>query len=184
MLSLAQTNRSLNKDTTDYKRTFILNNKVYSVYNNYINVGLGLGYYSNKSELIQSIGADYNFRIKKHRLQFGGSLYGIKLNDFYHGNLKLGIGGKKETKKYLLGFYYGASYNEGFKSIITDSANGPARYRSAGAYLQVQYAYKINWDYGPALSLNFDWNPERFITAIRLDLFFSGAFQKKVPLEN
>jgi hypothetical protein len=181
---IGQTTDKPLKDTVNYNRTFTLEDKVYKVYNNYINAGLGLAYIDNNPYLNQSIGGDFNFKIKQHRLQAGGSLYGIRLNDFYHGNLKFGIGGKKETRKYLIGLYYGATYNEGFKAIITDSANGPDRYRSAGAYLQLQYAYKVKWDYGPALSLNFDWNPYRFISALRLDLFFSGAYQKKRPLEN
>jgi hypothetical protein len=183
-MCLAQNETLIYKDTVNYKRTFILDEKVYKAYNNYINVGLGFASLDNTPYVYQTIGGDFNFRIYQHRLQFGGALYGIRLNDFYHGNLKFGIGGKKETRKYLLGLYYGASYNEGFKTIITDSANGPARYRSAGAYLQLQYAYKVRWDYGPAVSLNFDWNPYRFISAIRLDLFFSGAYQKKKPTDN
>jgi hypothetical protein len=184
MSALAQ-NKPLNpEDTINFKRSFLLDNKVYSVYNNYINAGLGFAYYDYSPYLNRVIGADYNFRIKHHRLQLGAALTGIRLNNFDHSTVKLGIGAKKENKKSLIGFYFGPMFSSGFKPIIRDTLNGPERYFATGAYLQIHYAYKVKWDYGPALSLQFDWNRYRFVSALRLDLFFSGAYQRKVQEEN
>lgn len=165
------------KEEEDFKKEITFDNKQYRVYNNWLSAGAGPSNNSNAPSTQFSIVANYSFHVKKEYLQFGVLLSGDNYGSYNTIQAHGCYGKRKETAKYNLSAFIGPSYTSGF--LFLDSTYSNKAYKALGAYAEVQFIGKIKYDVGIGPSVFVDYNAKRTIIGLRLDLYFSGAYQGK-----
>ena len=161
----------------DKKREVVFKNKRYRVYNNYVSGGAGKCYNSGWKDWEFCPAVDFNFHLNKQYFQFGGLLSGPKLGINNCLQLHACWGYRYERSNYMLAAYGGLSYMGGYYLKVIHDTTYAFSFRTVGAYLALQYVYKIRFDYGFGASAFVDINATQVLSGVKIDLFFSGAYR-------
>jgi hypothetical protein len=176
MIDDDKTNSS-KKHITPLDSTFVIHNKKFKYYNNWLTAGAGwqqnLTY---KRNLGFSGGLDYNFHVKQHYFQLGTNITGEKFGFYNNYQLHLGYGKRFEDKDLHVAAFAGVSYSSGRGKV--DSIYVRA-YSQPGLYVQAEVVLKIAYDVGIGASLFADWNAEQAMTGFRFIVYFSSAYKGK-----
>jgi len=169
------------KKTKPTDSIFIIDNKKFQFYNNWLTLGLGgqqnLTY---QRELGFAGGLDFNFHIKHNYFQTGGLLSGGRYGSYTNYQLHLGYGKRFEDKDYQFAAFVGLSYSLGTRVTQIDSAKYDRKpYSQPGLYLQGEIVKKITYDVGAGFCMFADWNQEQSMIGLRFILYFSGAYMGK-----
>jgi|GEM_PF-686960 len=172
---------ALYKEPFDKKKEIVLQNKRYRIYNNYVDFGLGKCYNSGWQDLQQVLGMDYNFHVKRNHFQAGFLLAGSGFRDNNCVQLHAGWGYRLERCNYHWAAYGGISYSDGYKLQRGTPQNVDTVYKysftAVGGYANVQFYYKLKFDYGIGASAFIDANSKQILTGLRIELFLSGAYK-------
>jgi hypothetical protein len=161
---------------------FVIDNKRFRYYNNWVNVGIGV-----QQNLTYGIGlgfagsADFNFHIKRNYFQIGGQLTGLHLGSYNNYQIHLGYGKRFEDKDVHFAGFAGFSYSSGMGRDSDSTYNRP--YSKPGVYIEGEIVKKISYDIGFGGSLFADWNKEQSMIGARFIVYFSGSFSGKKHLD-
>jgi len=164
------------KEPFDRKREIVFKNKKYRIYNNYVSGGAGKAYNSGWQDLEFCPGLDFNFHLQKQYFQIGGLLAGPRLGINNCLQLHVCYGYRYERSNYMLAAYGGVAYMGGYLKPVNDTSNAML-FKAVGGYIALQYFYKVKFDYGIGATAFLDVNTTQFLTGIRIELFFSGAYR-------
>ncbi len=169
------------KKTVQPDSIFIINNKKFQYYNNWITGGLGgqqnLTY---KRELGFAGGLDFNFHVKHNYFQAGVLLSGVRFGSYTNYQFHSGYGKRFEDKDYHFAAFIGVSYSTGTTITQIDSAKYSRKtYSEPGLYIQGEVIKKITYDVGIGVCMFADWNQEQSMIGLRFILYFSGAYLGK-----
>ncbi|HSH65338.1 MAG TPA: hypothetical protein VLB84_05940 [Bacteroidia bacterium] len=157
---------------------FVIDNKRFQYYNNWINIGIGA-----QQNLTYGIGlgflgsADFNFHIKREYFQLGGLLTGEHLGAYTNYQIHFGYGKRFEDKDVHIAGFAGVSYSTGYGRDSDSTYN--RHYSEPGLFIEGELVKKISYDIGLGGSLFADWNKEQSMIGARFVLYFSGAFRGK-----
>ncbi|HET6226986.1 MAG TPA: hypothetical protein VFF27_11945 [Bacteroidia bacterium] len=173
------------KRLTPLDSQFVIDNKRFQYYNNWINIGLGA-----QQNLTYGIGlgfagsADFNFHIKRSYFQAGAMLTGEKIQSYNNYQVHLCYGTRFEDNDVHVAGFAGISYSSGYGRDTDSTYN--RRYLEPGIYAEAEIVKKISYDIGLGGSLFADWNKEQSMIGARFVLYFSGAFigKEKSSSEN
>lgn len=157
---------------------FVIDNKRFQYYNNWINIGIGTQ--QNLTYGIQlgfAGSADFNFHINRYYFQIGGMLTGLHLGSYNNYQIHLGYGKRFEDKDVHVAGFAGLSYSTGYGRDTDSTYNRP--YSEPGIYLEGEIVKKISYDIGLGGSLFADWNKEQSMIGARFIVYFSGSFRGK-----
>ncbi len=175
---------ALYKQLFDKNQEIILQNKRYRIYNNYLTAGVGKCYnsgwkYGQPWQLSTAI--DYNFHIQKMRFQTGFLLAGPTLGDNSCIQFHAGYGYRFERCNYHWAAYGSLSYTDGYRLEKGYLQNIDTTYKvklsAIGVYANLQFYYKLKFDYGLGVSAFIDANNKQVLSGIRVEFFFSGAYK-------
>lgn len=170
-----QSVKTNDKHLTPLDSQFVIDNKRFQYYNNWINVGFGA-----QQNLTYGIGlgfagsADFNFHIKRSYFQAGVMLTGEKIRSYNNYQAHLCYGTRFEDKDVHIAGFVGFSYSSGYGRDSDSTYN--RRYLQPGIYAEAEIVKKISYDVGLGGSLFGDWNKEQSLIGARFVLYFSGAF--------
>lgn len=155
----------------------ILNGKRFLKYNNWVNVGIGVGEKFDFSELSFPVGVNYNFHIRREYFQLGylrSDIKGLlgKFNPHFFHDLHFCYGRRIETTDYNAALFAGIAFLTGLQDSSTS-------FSGVGAYAELQLTRKVVYDVGYGLSLFINYNRYYPLIGIRLDLYLSNAYIKK-----
>ena len=154
---------------------FVIDNKRFQYYNNWINIGIGA-----QQNLTYGIGlgfagsADFNFHIKRSYFQVGAMLTGEKMRSYNNYQAHICYGTRFEDKDVHIAGFAGISYSSGNGRDSDSTYN--RRYSLPGIYGEAEIVKKISYDIGLGGSLFGDWNKEQSMIGARFVLYFSGSF--------
>jgi len=160
---------------------FVMDNKKFRYYNKWFSCGYGVQQnVTEDSKLGKTLGADFNFHIKRNYFQTGIELTSsdIKFNGgFSNYQFHVGYGWRYEDKDVHFSGFIGPSYSTGFKNTQIDSITMNTRYYyQPGIYTQVEIIKKIAFDVGLGAGIYADWNEEQTLVGLRAILYFSGSY--------
>ncbi|MBI3512242.1 MAG: hypothetical protein HY064_16400 [Bacteroidetes bacterium] len=165
----------------NYKQEFILNNKRYKVWDNWVNFGAGYSFYTNNPKLQFVMGADFNFHIKSIYLNGGGFLSGDNYGLFNNYEIHLGyIPIRHQNTKFHYAVIASPSYSVQYKYFAPGLYESSA-VKSFGFFGEFQFIKKIEYADGVGLAAFFDYTPKNFIIGLRIDGYLSGAYKGYVP---
>lgn len=157
--------------------TFVINNKKFRHYNNWVTAGAGVQQnLTRKYPLGFTGGVDFNFHIKHHYFQLGTNISGEKFGFYNNYQFHGGYGKRYEDKDIHFSGFAGVSYSTGY-GLVDSIYSRP--YSQPGIYLQVDIIKKVTYDVGVGASLYADWNAEQAMAGIRFIVYFSGAYNGK-----
>lgn len=172
---------TLYKAAYDKKTEIVLQNKRYRIYNNYITAGVGKCYNSGWKDAELNTAFDYHFHIQKNHFQAGALLAGPRFGDNNVVQLHVGYGYRLERCNYHWAVYGGLSYSEGYRLqqgyLQQPDTTYKVKLSTIGVYANVQFYYKLKFDYGLGASAFIDANSKQMLGGIRIELFFSGAYK-------
>ena len=155
--------------------TFVLNNKKFRYYNNWLTLGAGVQQnLSYKRTLGFAGGLDYNFHIKDQYFNAGTVITGERFGFYNNYQFHVGYGRRYEDNDFHTSAFAGISYSTGYGKV--DSVYSRP-YQQVGLYIQGELVKKIAYDVGIGVSLFGDFNAEQSIVGARLVLYFSGAYR-------
>lgn len=169
---------------TNHKRripldsVFVIDNKRFQYYNNWINIGIGA-----QQSLTYGIdlgfagSADFNFHIKREYFQVGAMLTGERANSYNNYQIHVAYGKRFEDKEVHVAGFAGLSYSTGYGRDTDSTYN--RHYNQPGLYIEGEIVKKISYDIGLGGSLFADWNKEQSMIGARFILYFSGSFRGK-----
>lgn len=161
----------------NYKREFVIGNKRYRVYDNWVNFGLGAGYHSQNPRLQMVLGLDMNFHIKKAYFNAGGYLSGDGYGQWNNYELHAGyIGYRRQNEKMHTAVMGGLSFTNGYEYIYAGHYLGQA-YNEFGIYAEYQFVRKIEYSTGLGLTAIVNVNKKGILAGLRLDGYLSGAYR-------
>ncbi len=156
---------------------FVIDNKRFQFYNNWINIGAGAQQNLTYGSGLGFAGSvDFNFHVKRNYFQVGGMLTGAGFGSYNNYQIHLGYGKRFEDKEVHVAAFAGISYSMGYgkeDSVYT------RRYLEPGLYIEGEMVKKISYDIGFGGSLFADWNMEQSMIGARFILYFSAAFRGK-----
>ncbi len=158
--------------------TFVINNKVFKYYNNWLTLGGGAQQnlrYNYK--LGFAGGVDFNFHLSQHYFQLGTTITGERFGFYNNYQFHLGYGKRFENKDFHAAGFIGPSYSTGYGKVGDTVYTRP--YKQFGLYGQIEIAKKITYDVGVGAALFADYNSEQSIIGLRFLLYFSGAYKGK-----
>jgi hypothetical protein len=162
---------------------FVIENKRFQYYNNWINIGIGA-----QQNLTYGIGlgfagsADVNFHIKRSYFQVGVMLTGEKVRSYNNYQAHICYGTRFEDKDVHIAGFAGISYSSGNGRDSDSTYN--RRYQHPGIYAEAEIVKKISYDIGIGGSLFGDWNKEQSMIGARFIMYFSAAFIGKEKSSN
>lgn len=154
---------------------FVIDNKRFQYYNNWINIGVGA-----QQNLTYGIGlgfagsADVNFHIKRSYFQIGAMLTGERLRSYNNYQAHICYGARFEDKDVHVAGFAGISYSSGNGRDSDSTYN--RQYQHPGIYAEAEIVKKISYDIGLGGSLFADWNKEQSMIGARFIMYFSAAF--------
>ena len=165
----------------DRKTEIVLQNKRYRIYNNYVTAGIGKCYNSGWKDVELSTAVDYNFHVKRNHFQTGFLLAGPGVRNDNCIQLHVGWGYRFERCNYHWAAYGGVSYSNAYKlqtgyMQVADTTY-KVHFSAVGVYANIQFFYKLKFDYGLGASAFIDANSNQFLTGLRIELFLSGAYK-------
>jgi hypothetical protein len=167
----------------DPKEEIVYDNKRYRVWNSYMTFGGLWGFNTQipgKGNLPspQFVGAmDLNFHIQKEYFQMGAFISGNTFYDKNNVSLHAGWGKRIEKNKYNFAAFGGINYSL-YYPYNKDSLRFDYEARNdLGFYVAVQNFYKIKYDIGIGGTVFAEYNSQRIIYGLRIELFFSGAYR-------
>ncbi len=155
--------------------TFVINNKKFKYYNNWLNLGGG-----PQQNLAYDLplgfqgGLDYNFHIKHHYFQAGAFISGDKIGFYNNYQIHAAYGKRFEDKDFHAGAFIGLSFSSG-RAKVDSVYTRP--YKQPGLYAEAHVVKKVTYDVGIGLSIFGDWNSEQSMIGVRFILYFSSAYQ-------
>lgn len=156
---------------------FVINNKKFKYYNNWLSVGAGgqqnLSY---KLPLGFIGGLDYNFHIKHHYFQLGLNITGEKFGFYNNYQFHGGYGKRYEDKDIHFAGFAGLSYSSGYGKVDSIYTR---KYGQPGGYVQIEIVKKVTYDVGIGAQFFADFNQEQSIVGLKAILYFSGAYKGK-----
>jgi len=165
------------KRTIPIDSTFVINNKKFRYYNNWLTVGGGWQQNVTYNRPLGFTGGlDYNFHVKHHYLQLGTNITGTKFGFYNNYQVHLGYGKRFEDKAIHAAGFAGLSFSSGRKkidSVYIDPFTAP------GIYIQGEVVVKVSYDVGIGASLFGDFNQVQSMIGFRFILYFSGSYQGK-----
>ena len=161
----------------DKKQEIVLQNKRYRIYNNYVTGGVGKCYNSSWQDLETSTSLDYNFHLKRNRFQTGFLLAGPSFRNNNVIQLHAGMGYRLERCNYHWAVYGGVSYSDGYRLQSSSVPDSVFKFSTIGVYSNLQFFYKLKFDYGLGVSAFIDANTREVLTGINIQLFLSGAYK-------
>lgn len=169
------------KKTKPIDSTFVVENKKFQYYNNWLSFGGGVQQNLTYKRPLGFVGnVDFNFHIKSTYLQVGALITGKSFANYNNYQLHLGYVKRFEDKDYHFAAAAGATYSTGFQiETIDDSTTTNRYYSQPGFYLQGEVIKKITYDVGMGFCLFGDWNKEQNMMGLRFTLYFSGAYVGK-----
>jgi hypothetical protein len=159
---------------------FVLNNKKFRYFNNWLTVGAGVQQnttYQRKAGF--TMGGDFMFHIKRRYFQVGTELSGPKFQSYQNYQFHGGIGYRFEDNDVHVSAFIGPTYSIGYQEEQIDTVITNRGYNEVGAYFQVEIIKKIAPDVGLGASLYADWNHEQTLFGLRAILYFSGSYKGK-----
>jgi hypothetical protein len=159
----------------DKKQEIVLQNKRYRIFNNYVSGGIGQCYNSSWQDIETSASLDYNFHLKRNQFQTGFLLVGPSLRDKNVIQFHAGMGYRVERCNYHWSFYGGVSYSDGYR--LQSSSDSVFKFTAIGVYSNIQFYYKLKFDYGLGVSAFIDANSKEALTGMSIQLFLSGAYK-------
>ncbi len=150
----------------------------FKIFNNYINIGSGLGRPIEYNKIWNPTAIEYNFHIKRAYFMIGYQRTDIsgfinrpqknRMND-----LHFCYGFRRETKALNIAYYGGISRPWG---VIKDTLG----FGSIGVYAEAQFVRKLFYDVGAGLSVFGHYNPYMSLFGVRIDIFLSSAYQGRI----
>jgi len=157
--------------------TFVVNNKKFRYYNNWVTAGAGVQQnLTRKYPLGFTAGIDFHFHVKHHYLNLGTNISGENFGYYNNYQFHAGYGKRIEDKDINFSAFGGLSYSTGYGKV--DSVYSRP-YNQVGIYIQAEIVKKITYDVGVGASLFADWNAEQAMAGVRFILYFSGAYNGK-----
>jgi hypothetical protein len=157
---------------------FVVNNKRFKFYNNWITVGGGgqqnLTY---KRPMGFAGGLDFNFHVKQNYFQLGTIISGERFGLYNNYQFHFGYGKRFEDKDVHFSGFIGVSYSTGYGKVGDSVYTRP--FNQPGLYAQAEVIKKVTYDVGVGASLFADWNQEQAIIGARFIIYFSGAYKGK-----
>lgn len=152
--------------------------KRYRVHNNWLSVGAGANYNTKWPKDEKNIGADYSFHIKKNYFRIGGFMSGADYTASNNYSFHACYGLRKETIKYNLSAFIGASSSY-FRRPLSDSThyNLATVYNLVGGYAAIEAVYKFKYDIGLGGQIFCDYNQVQMVYGVRLIAYFSSAYR-------
>lgn len=158
--------------------TFVIDNKMFRYYNNWITLGAGIQQnFSYGYKLGFSGGVDFNFHVKQHYFQTGTVITGERFGFYNNYQFHLGYGKRYEDKNFHAAGFVGPSYSIGYGKVGDTVYTRP--YKQVGVYGQVELIKKITYDVGAGVALFADYNQEQTLIGARFLIYFSGAYRGK-----
>lgn len=163
------------KHTTPIDSIFVIKNKKFRYYNNWLTAGAGWQQnITYKRELGFTGGVDYNFHIKKYYFQAGVNVTGERFGFYNNYQIHFGYGSRFEDKDLHFAGFAGLSYSSG-RGKVDSVYIRP--YTQPGLYVQGEVVFKVSYDVGIGASLFADWNKEQAMIGFRFLLYFSSSYQ-------
>ncbi|HBS88519.1 MAG: hypothetical protein A2W91_17905 [Bacteroidetes bacterium GWF2_38_335] len=209
IVSLALLNDSYSQIVVEESKydEFVLDNKIYKPYSNWLSLNVGIGYNFHESEslylddsLISSVSSYENnislyfhFRIKD--LWFNAGYHHSSEEFFLYrppiriDELFIGFGFCKDEKKYHLSGFVSPSFCVGnyYNPIPVYDSTGSIHkyylftsYRDIGINIKTEFTYKIFYDFGLGISAYATLNRRYPLFGLQLHAYFSGAFKGNV----
>lgn len=162
------------KPIYDRKEEIIFDGKRYRIHNNYFTIGVGVLESSIRDQSQKTIGADYQFHIKRQQFQVGAMMSGDDLFGNNNTQVHLGYGYRIEKNTSNLAFFGGPTYFTGVEGVVGSPANF---YDGFGAYLSAQAVYKLKYDIGIGLELFGEISYKQGMGGLKIIVFFSGSYR-------
>lgn len=161
--------------------TFVMENKKFQYYNNWMSFGGGVQQnITYKRELGFVAAVDVNFHIKRNYLQAGALISGERFAHYNNYQLHFGYVRRFEDNDLHYSAAVGPTYSWGFQVVPIDPVKNTIRsYDEPGFYLQGEVIKKIAYDVGIGACLFADVNKEQSMIGLRLTLYFSAAYTGK-----
>lgn len=178
MVEETTTSQKSKKYIPPFDSTFVINNKIFKYYNNWLTAGGGFQQnLTYKYKLGFAGGLDFNFHIKQHYLQLGTIITGERFGFYNNYQFHLGYGKRFEDKDFHTAGFIGPSYSTGYGKVGDSVYTRP--YKQFGLYAQVELIKKITYDVGAGVSIFGDYNSEQSLVGLKFLLYFSGAYKGK-----
>lgn len=173
------------KTQTEEPKEIELRGNLYKVRSAWMNLGLGTGLYTKTFDSKPALGIGLNTPINDlyGKLTVNASL--IDRSRYRNNYVAMGLGKRYQTTGYNISWYGGLSYLLGHVRL-TDSLQNVyyARIGAIGLYAEASYFYKVFYDIGVGATAFAIYNKQAPMVGIRLELYFSNAFKKKLPPKN
>lgn len=161
----------------NYKREFVIGDKRYRVYDNWVNFGAGIGYHSANPRMQMWLGMDFNFHIRKAYFNAGGYLSGDGYGQWNNYEAHAGyIGYRKQNEKMHMAAMGGLSFTNGYEFLYAGHYLSKA-YNEFGLYAEYQYIRKIEYTTGVGVTTLINVNKKGMLIGVRLDGYLSGAYR-------
>lgn len=154
----------------------------FRIFNNYVNLGTGIGGTLFNSKIYNPTAIEYNFHIKRsyfllgyQRTDISGFLnkpHKNRMND-----LHFGYGFRRETKALNVAYYGGITRPWG---VINDTLS----FRTYGIYAEAQFVRKLFYDIGAGFTIFGQYNPYWPLFGVRIDIFLSSAYQGRINADS
>lgn len=158
----------------DRKEEIIYDGKRYRIHNSYLSLGGGFLQSSIRSTLQKTLGADFQFPIRRMHFQVGAMMSGEGFSSNNHIQGHVCYGFRRERTKNNLALFFGPSYATGVEG---DASGAPRFYQGLGGYVAVQAISKFTYDIGLGVELFGDISQRQSIAGLKLIVFFSGAYR-------
>ncbi len=168
---------------------FVLGNKIYKPYSNWLKIGQGYSYHFILSEKEFNTTIAYSFKIKKNWFQTGYHVSSDKffikptmqrLNDIFFL-----YGFRKETHKFNFATFAGLTFAYGGTFHHAEWSNGTLTkwyvgFNQIGVLGTVDITYKPVFDIGIGMSVFGSINKKYNVVGLQLHIFLSGAYKSKI----
>ncbi|HQQ93391.1 MAG TPA: hypothetical protein PLQ93_02455 [Bacteroidia bacterium] len=158
----------------DRKEEIIYHGKRYAIHNNYLSLGAGFLSTSLRFDVQKTIGADYQFHIRRQQFQVGAMMSGEEFFSNNNVQAHIGYGLRKESLSANYAIFVGPTYFSGVAGMV---GSPPDFYTGFGMYFSVQATIKIFYDIGLGAELFGEINYKQSIMGIKFIAFFSGAYR-------
>ena len=161
----------------NYKREFVIGDKRYRVYDNWVNFGAGIAYHSKNPRMQMILGLDMNFHIKKAYFNAGGYVSGDGYGQWNNYQLHAGyFGFRKQNLKMHMAACGGLSFTNGYEFVYAGHYLSQP-FNELGIYAEYQYVRKKEYTTGLGLTTIVNVNKKGLLVGLRLDGYLSGAYR-------
>lgn len=146
------------------------------MYNNYVTLGGGALFSNIREQNQKTVGADYQFHIRRQYFQVGAMMSGVELFSNNHIQAHACYGLRRENNTTHVAVFLGPSFFTGVKGI--PGQTDPELYEGIGAYISAQAVSKfVAYDIGAGVELFADISAKQNLAGVKLIVFFSSAYR-------